>query len=108
MKKQLNKKFEEDFNKSRAALEEIIDHNRNIDSHLVNDLIQGDFKKLEEHIEISKLILEGVKATNELYKQSIDILKNINNIPEQEKEKKSVLADLMKDMDDENEEETKE
>jgi len=100
MKDNIIKKFKEDFNKSRGALEEIIEHNRSIDGHLVNDLMQSDFKKLEEHIEISKLILEGVKATNELYKQSIDILKNINNIPEQEKEKKSVLSDLMKNIDD--------
>jgi mevalonate kinase len=100
MKKQISKKFEEDFNKSRAALEEIIDHNRSIDAQLVNDLSQGDFKKLEEHIEISKLILDGVKATNELYKQSIDILKNLDNIPGKE-EKKSTLSDIMKTLDDE-------
>jgi mevalonate kinase len=102
MKKQLSKKFEQDFSKSRAALEEIIDHNRNIDSHLVNDLIQGDFKKLEEHIEISKLILDGVKASNELYKQSIDILKNLEGMGGEET-KKSSLADIMKSLDEDDE-----
>ena len=38
----LKKNFERDFNKARAALEEIIDHNRMIDAQLVNDLAQGD------------------------------------------------------------------
>ena len=66
--------------------------------------MQSDFKKLEEHIEISKLILDGVKASNELYKQSIDILKNLEGMGGEET-KKSSLADIMKSLDDEEEDE---
>jgi uncharacterized protein YjaZ len=103
MKKQeLLRKFEEDFNRSRGAIQEIIDHNRSIDALLVNDLTQGDFKKLEEHIEISKLIVEGVKSSNELYKQTIDIVKNIEKMSDDKKEEKSSLLDkLLSDDEDE-------
>ena len=100
MKKDFLKKHREDFDKTRGALQEIIDHNRTIDAMIVQDLEQYDFKKLEEHIEITKLILEGVKATNDLYKQSVDILKNAESIPDAKTEKKSVLADIMKDLED--------
>ena len=97
-KEELLKKFEDDFRKSRAALEEVIDHNRNIDAQLVNDLMEKDFRVLEEHIEISKLIIDGVKNSNELYKQSIDILKNMEKIPEKDdKPKESILDKLMKE-----------
>ena len=100
MKKDFLKNHKEDFLNTRGALREIIDHNRRIDSMIVQDLEQYDFKKLEEHIEITKLILEGVKATNDLYKQSVDILKNAESIPEAKAEKKSVLSDIMKDLED--------
>jgi chemotaxis regulatin CheY-phosphate phosphatase CheZ len=93
-------KSEEDFRKSRGALEEVIEHNRNIDAQLVNDLMQSDFKKLEEHIEISKLIMDGIKASNELYKQGIEILKNTDKIPDKDnKPKTSVLEKLMQEDD---------
>ena len=99
-REELLKKYSEDFRKSRAALEEVIDHNRNIDAQLVNELMESNFTKLEEHIEISKLIVDGVKNTNELYKQSIDILKNMEKIPDKDKgPKESVLDKLMKDDD---------
>ena len=100
MKKDFLKKHKEDFDKSRGALQEIISHNRSVDTMIMQDLEQFDFKRLEEHIEITKLILEGVKATNELNKQSVDILKNAESIPEAKAEKKSVLADIMKDLED--------
>ena len=94
-------KFEEDFNLTRGALKEVLEHNRVIDSHLVQDLLEGDMKRIEEHIMISQMILDSVKASNELYKQSVDILKNVEKLPKEEKKeekKSSILDKLMSDL----------
>ena len=97
-KEEMLKKFEEDFAKSRGALQEIIDHNRQVDSMIVLDLSNQNFERLEEHIELSKLILDGVKNMNELYKQSVDVIKSAEKLPEKnDKPKTSVLEKLMQD-----------
>ena len=48
-KEKLLTDFEEDFDLLRGALTETLTHNRDIDGSLVEDLSEGDFKKLEEH-----------------------------------------------------------
>ena len=99
-KEELIKKFTEDFNKTRGALTEIIDHNRKIDESLVYSLLEDDFGKLEEHIEISKIISDGVKGFNELYKNTPAVLEAINKLSDDQNKpkKKSVsIEDLMKD-----------
>ena len=99
-KEELLQQFEEDFKKTQGALSEIIEHNRSIDNVLVEDLLQEDFKRLEEHIEISKLIMDGVKGFNELYKNTSSILDSINKLPDSDKkESKSSLESIMKDLD---------
>jgi len=95
-KEEMLKKFEEDFAKSRGALQEIIDHNRQVDSMLVLDLSNQNFERLEEHIELSKLILDGVKNMNELYKQSIDVIRSAEKLPEESSRKSSILEDFLK------------
>ena len=103
-KKVFKELLKEDFFKARGALSEIIDHNRIIDSQLLQDLTQGDFKKLEEHIEISKMIIEGVKAFNELYKQNLENIKRLETLPESSSEKESPesskLLEIMKSLEE--------
>ncbi len=84
-KEELIEAFQKDFKKSQGALEEVIEHNRRIDNILVEDLAQGDFKKLEEHIEITKLIVDGVKAFNDLYKNVPVVLSAIGELKGEEK-----------------------
>jgi len=101
-KKDLLKNFTEDFKKSKGALEEVIDHNRLIDGLLIQDLSEGDFKKLEEHIEITRLIVDGVKSFNELYKNVPSVLESIDKLTDEDdgsKKSKSSLKDIMGDLD---------
>jgi hypothetical protein len=95
-KSELLESFEKDFKKTQGALSEILEHNRAIDGTLVEELMQGDHNKLEEHIEISKIIMDGVKGFNDLYSNAPKVLEGINKIPgkDDNKDKKS-LADLM-------------
>jgi len=98
-KEELLESLSKDFNKTRGAIAEIIDHNRILDKELVEELITGDYSRLEEHIEISKLIMDGVKSFNELYKNIPNSLESISKIKQDKKENKSknLLEDLMKD-----------
>lgn len=105
-KEELLEKFTEDFNKTRGALAEVLDHNRRIDGTLVQTLLQDDFGKLEEHIEISKIITDGVKGFNELYKNTPAVLEAISKITDEggDKDKPAIsLADMMKDDEDKTE-----
>ena len=83
-KKDLLKNFTEDFKKSKGALEEVLDHNRMIDGLLIQDLSEGDFKKLEEHIEITRLIVDGDKSFNELYKNVPSVLESIDKLTDED------------------------
>ena len=97
------KNFEADFKVSKGALSEVIEHNRIITSQLMQDLSSGDFKRIEEFVMINQMVLDGVKASNDLYKQALDILKNIDKLPEEEiKEKSSKLEEIMKSLENEN------
>ncbi len=96
-KKEILNEFAEDFAKSRGALQEVISHNRTIDTELVKDLQEGNFKSLEEHIEISKIIMSGVKEMTELFKNIPKILQDIEMIQEGEEKQKINLNDLMSD-----------
>lgn len=100
-KEELLKGLSEDFNKTRGAISEIIDHNRALDRSLVEELSEGDYARLEEHIEISKLIMDGVKSFNELYKNISGSIESISKIKSDKKESKSkdLLKDLMKEDD---------
>lgn len=101
-KDELLKQFTEDFKKTQGALAEVLEHNRAIDGTLVDDLILGDNRSINEHIEISKLIMEGVKGFNDLYKNTPAVLESISKMVDGEdstKPKKS-LVDIMNDMDD--------
>ncbi len=96
-KEELLKKFTEDFNKTRGALAEVLDHNRKIDDSLVLSLLDDDFGKLEEHIEISKIITDGVKGFNELYKNTPAVLESIAKMDSKKDDKKPSisLADIL-------------
>jgi len=98
-KEKLLKSISEDFQKTRGAISEVIDHNRKLDADLVEELSDGDYSRLEEHIEISKLIMDGVKSFNELYKNIPSSIESIGKIKQDKKENKSkdLLKDLMKD-----------
>ncbi|RKY53277.1 MAG: hypothetical protein DRP93_06815 [Candidatus Neomarinimicrobiota bacterium] len=100
-KEELLNSFVEDFNKSKGALTEVLTHNRAIDALLVEDLQEGDFKKLEEHIEITKLIVDGVKSFNDLYANAPKVIDAIDGLVEAEKNSKSKtsLKDIMGDLD---------
>jgi len=96
--------YYEDFSKARGAINEIVHHNRNIDFLLIQDLEDGDFKKLEEHIEITKLIMDGVKSLNELYNNVPKIIENLNKLPDlseidDDKKNKKNIADLLNSFD---------
>ena len=96
-KTELLNNFATDFDLLRGALTETLSHNRDIDGSLVEDLSEGDFKKLEEHVEVSKIIMDSVKSMTELYKNAPTIIENIDKLPEEKKAKPegSSLADLM-------------
>jgi len=96
-KNELLKTFTEDFDKLRGSLNEQISHNRKIDGELVEDLSDGNFKQLEEHVEISKLILDSVKAMTELYKSAPSIIKSTQDLEEEVKKLSIDLNHLMKD-----------
>jgi len=99
-KNELSKNYIEDFNASKGALSEVLSHNRAVDAKLVEDLIEGDFKKLEEHIEITKLILDATKNFNELYKNAPSVISSISALQDEvEKKEKSSLDEIMKDID---------
>ena len=99
-KDKLLEDFSSDFKKSQGALIEILEHNRAIDANIVEDLLQGDYTRLEEHIEISKIIMKGVEGFNDLYKNTPYVLENVGKLPEKtEKKTKVVLADIMKEID---------
>ena len=102
-KEDLLKKFTEDFNKTRGALAEVLDHNRQIDGTLVQSLIEEDYERLEEHIEISKIITDGVKGFNELYKNTPAVLEAISKVKtdgDKDETPALSLADLMADDDE--------
>ena len=100
-KSELLKSFEDDFKKTQGALSEILDHNRAIDATLVEDLLQHDHNKLEEHIEISKIIMDGVKGFNDLYKNAPAVLESIDKLPDEDKKKSGTsLEDVMKNLED--------
>ena len=104
-KTELLESFEKDFKKTQGALSEILEHNRAIDGTLVEELMQGDHNKLEEHIEISKIIMDGVKGFNELYKNAPAVLDSINKIPgKDETQGKKSLSELMSEIEEEKEE----
>jgi len=93
--------FTADFKKAKGAIEEILEHNRAIDGFLVEDLTQGDYNKLEEHIEISKIILDGIKSFNDLYKNAPAVLESIDKLPGDDKKKTGTsLEDVMKKLED--------
>ena len=100
-KEDLLEQFTADFKKTQGALTEVLEHNRAIDEALVNDLIQGDNRSINEHIEISKIIMEGVKGFNDLYKNTPTVLESISKMAKDEdisKPRKS-LEDIMSDLD---------
>jgi hypothetical protein len=98
-KKEFLDNFKHDFNKSRGSLQEIIEHNRIIDAQLVKDLEIGDFKRLEEHIEISKLMMDGVKSMNDLYANVPKVMENLDKLSDDNKDDKPSINidDLIKD-----------
>jgi len=99
-KEELLEQFTADFKKTRGALQEVLEHNRAIDDTLVEDLLLHDHNKLEEHIEISKIIMDGVKGFNDLYKNAPIVLDSISKITEKKEEKSKVsIEDLMKNLD---------
>jgi len=99
-KDELLKSFEDDFKKTQGALSEILEHNRAIDATLVEDLLLHDHNKLEEHIEISKIIMDGVKGFNELYKNAPAVLESIDKLPEDNKKKGAAsLEEVMQNLD---------
>lgn len=100
-KEELLKNFTEDFKNVKGALSEVLEHNRQIDATLVQDLMEGDFAKLEEHTEISKLIMDGVKGFNELYKTIPSTLESIEKLSGDENGKGKVsLQDMMKELEE--------
>ena len=98
-KSELSKGYIEDFNASKGALNEVLEHNRKIDNLLVEDLLEGDFKKLEEHLEITKLILDATKNFNELYKNAPSVVSAIEGLQDDTPKKSSSLKDIMEDID---------
>lgn len=109
-KEELLEHFQKDFLLTQGALSEILEHNRSIDTNFVDALSQGDTNQLEEHIELSKLILDGVKGFNELYRNAPIVLENINKMQDREGKAKDepTLAEVMASLDNkEPEEETK-
>jgi len=109
MKNKLLKKYEEDFEKMRSAALEIVSFNRSIDATLVNSLTQDDFSKLEEHIEVSKLITTGIKAFNDMYTNMPGILKGMGVDEEEEDiESKVSLADIINGIESEEDKESEE
>lgn len=61
---------EQDFMKQRAALLSMIEDNMKIDKEVMDMLKENDFSLLEEHTELSKIIVQAVKELSELYKHA--------------------------------------
>ena len=82
MSKSIAQKHLEDFDKQRQTLIDIINKNKEVDDDIVENLMESDFSLLEEHIELTKVLVSAVKELSELYKnkpkeeerpQSIDL-----------------------------------
>ena len=101
-KEELLEQFNIDFKKTQGALTEVLEHNRAIDDTLLDDLVDGEHGKIEEHIEISKIIMSGVKGFNELYANAPKVLESIDKLPEEgsgDKKPKIDLAEVLNNID---------
>jgi len=65
-KTELLEELQEDMNKSRGAIREIISHNRMLNHDLVEQMKNSDYQFLEEYNLLTKNILDSVKTLNEL------------------------------------------
>ncbi len=100
-KKELLEAFSADFKKTQGALTEVLEHNRVIDDALVADLLQEDYEQLDKHIEISKIIMDGVKGFNDLYRNAPAVIDGITKLPDEGKKKGgSSLLDVLNGLDE--------
>ncbi len=76
-KDDLKEKFVNDFDKMRGGLLEILSHNRAINVTLVEHMSEGDFSSLEEYTMLTKSINDSVKQLTDIYKQTPDILEQM-------------------------------
>ena len=80
---------EKDFMKQREALLSMIDDNMKIDKEVMGMLKENDFSLLEEHTELSKIIVQAVKELSDLYKHAPK---------EDSKPKKAISINDLKDL----------
>lgn len=92
-KQQLKDNINNDVQKMRGAMLEILESNRSLNTDLVDQMAQGDFSLLEEYNLLVKSILEATKALTEIHAQTPKIIKDINNV--QEEKAKINLNDLI-------------
>lgn len=94
-KKEMQKKYLDDFEKMRGALLAQIANNSKLDQTLMERFAEDDFTLLEEHAALSKIILDSTKVLSEAYKYAPEIVTKIDETDTEEKEKIN-LDDLIK------------
>ena len=79
-KEKLSTEFEEDQQKIRGALREILSNNRSINHNLVESMVQGDMSQIEEYNLIVKGILDASKILTDLNSVAPKTVKDIDSI----------------------------
>jgi hypothetical protein len=103
-KKELREHFSKDFIKVKTAILDVIQTSRNVSNKIATSLAQEDFSSIEEYTLLSKNIIDATKQFNELYANAPKILSSIEKEVKEEK-KKINLDDLMKDSEEDEENE---
>ncbi len=89
-KKEFQDKYLEDFEKIRGALLSQIANNSKLSETLMENFAKEDFRLLDEHTSLSKIILDSSKVLSEVYKLAPQI---IDSIQESKGESKKMNLD---------------
>ena len=93
----LKEQLQEDANKVRGACREILEHNRQINTKLVEDMTNGDMTQIEEYNMLVKGLLDASKLLTDLNAQTPKTIKEIEKI---EESKKKIDLDSLMDSED--------
>ena len=84
-KKKFKQKYLDDFEKMRGALLAQIKNNQKLDEEIISRFAEEDYTLLEEHAQLSKIILDSTKVLSDAYKLAPQILDDIEETKEEPK-----------------------
>jgi len=93
MKEELKSRIQEDHDTTRGAMLEIMEHNRRINSSLVEQMEDSDFGLLEEYAMLTEGILKAAKLLTDINTQVPKTVKDVDSLQD-EKQKIDLNAIL--------------